>query len=242
MKQLISAETIRQEHAAGKRKLDVALPNTIVTAEARSVAEQLGVALVEVVAATTPGKASSAAASPCAQAQAAAGKPSAAEIAAIRAAIIARLPPDCVSGEVIDQLIRKSIDERPCDTASNARQADRNGGGIKHVQGGSVQFGRFEGAGEGTQVGLADVITSSDRSPMAAGYMAWSNCFFPWTLGYDEIDVVLEGELHIRSEGKTVIGKAGDVIFIPRGSSIEFGTPGKVRFIYVTYPADWQSA
>ena len=57
-----------------------------------------------------------------------------------------------------------------------------------------------------------------------------------------KIDVVLEGELHIRSEGKTVIGKAGDVIFIPRGSSIEFGTPGKVRFIYVTYPADWQSA
>ena len=56
MKQLISAETIRQEHAAGKRKLDVALPNTIVTAEARSVAEQLGVALVEVVAATTPRK------------------------------------------------------------------------------------------------------------------------------------------------------------------------------------------
>ncbi len=241
MKQLISAETIRQEHAAGKRKLDVALPNTIVTAEARSVAEQLGVALVEVVAATTPRKASSAA-TPCAQAQAAAGKPSATEIAAIRAAIVARLPPDCVSEEVIDQLIRKSIDERPCDEASSGRPADRNGGGIKHVQGGSVRFGRFEGAGEGTQVGLADVITSSDRSPMAAGYMAWSNCFFPWTLGYDEIDVVLEGELHIRSEGKTVIGKAGDVIFIPRGSSIEFGTPGKVRFIYVTYPADWQSA
>jgi ethanolamine utilization protein EutQ len=242
MKQLISAETIRQEHAAGKRKLDVALPNTIVTAEARSVADQLGVALVEVAATTPPRKGWSGADTPCAKTQAAAGKPSADEIAAIRAAIVARLPPDCVSEEVIDQLIRKSIDERPCDWSSDARPAGQSGGGIKHVQGSTVQFGRFEGAGEGTQVGLADVITSSDRSPMAAGYMTWNNCFFPWTLGYDEIDIVLEGELHIRSEGKTFVGKAGDVIFIPKGSTIEFGTPGKVRFIYVTYPAEWQSA
>ncbi|MEA7543799.1 cupin domain-containing protein, partial [Salmonella enterica subsp. enterica serovar Montevideo] len=42
-----------------------------------------------------------------------------------------------------------------------------------------------------------------------------------WTLNYDEIDMVLEGELHVRHEGETMIAKAGDVMFIPKGSSIE---------------------
>ncbi len=40
---------------------------------------------------------------------------------------------------------------------------------------------------------------------MAAGFMQWENAFFPWTLNYDEIDMVLEGELHVRHQG----GNAG---------------------------------
>ena len=90
------------------------------------------------------------------------------------------------------------------------------------------------------QVGIADVITSADGAPIAAGFMAWSQCFFPWTLDYDEIDLVLEGELHIRCNGQTFVGKAGDVFYIPKGSAIEFGTTTAVRFFYVTYPANWQ--
>jgi ethanolamine utilization protein EutQ len=89
-------------------------------------------------------------------------------------------------------------------------------------------------------VGIADVITAADGAPIAAGFMAWSQCFFPWTLDYDEIDLVLEGELHIRCNGQTYVGKSGDVFYIPKGSAIEFGTTSTVRFFYVTYPANWQ--
>jgi ethanolamine utilization protein EutQ (cupin superfamily) len=38
---------------------------------------------------------------------------------------------------------------------------------------------------------------------------------------------------------KRVVGKPGDVIFIPKGSAIEFGTPTEVRFLYVAHPANW---
>ena len=113
-------------------------------------------------------------------------------------------------------------------------------GRIKRVGAEDVRLGVFPGAGADKQVGIADVITSADGAPMAAGFMAWSQCFFPWTLDYDEIDLVLEGELHIRCQGQTTVGKPGDVLFIPKGSAIEFGTPSAVRFFYVTYPADWQ--
>ena len=87
----------------------------------------------------------------------------------------------------------------------------------------------------------ADLITAEDGSSMAAGFMQWENAFFPWTLNYDEIDMVLEGELHVRHEGETMVAKAGDVMFIPKGSAIEFGTPSSVRFLYVAWPANWQA-
>ncbi len=97
------------------------------------------------------------------------------------------------------------------------------------------------GAGDAAQVRLKDVITTADRSPMGSGYMALEKGEFPWTLSYDEIDIVLEGELVITRGNESVRGSAGDTLFIPKGSNITFGTPNRVRFVYVTYPADWNN-
>jgi ethanolamine utilization protein EutQ len=77
---------------------------------------------------------------------------------------------------------------------------------------------------------------------MAAGFMALDRGEFPWTLAYDEIDVVLEGELVITRQGEAARGGPGDIIFIPRGSSITFGTPSHTRFVYITFPADWNNS
>lgn len=112
---------------------------------------------------------------------------------------------------------------------------------LKMVTGSMVVMDPF-GAGlatPGTNVRLKDVVTQADGSPMAAGYMSLDQGEFPWTLTYDEVDVVLEGELVIRRGSEIVRGSSGDVIFIPKGSSITFGTPTKVRFIYIAYPANW---
>lgn len=99
----------------------------------------------------------------------------------------------------------------------------------------------------GTQVRLKDVVTAADGSPMAAGYMELAvegSAFgaLPWTLSYDEVDVVLEGELVITRGAEVVRGRAGDVIYIPKGSTITFGTPRFARFVYVAFPADWNTA
>lgn len=112
---------------------------------------------------------------------------------------------------------------------------------LKMVFGGGVIMDPFgEGlATPGTNVRLKDVITSADGSPMAAGYMALDKGEFPWSLSYDEVDIILEGELVIKRNDITVHGKSGDVIFIPKGSGITFGTPTNVRFIYVAFPANW---
>ena len=68
---------------------------------------------------------------------------------------------------------------------------------------------------------------------MAAGFMQWDNAFFPWTLNYDEIDMILGRRAARSPRRRTTIAKAGDVMFIPKGSSIEFGTRSTVKFLYV---------
>ncbi|STR45352.1 ethanolamine utilization acetate kinase EutQ [Iodobacter fluviatilis] len=241
MKQLITADALRTAHAEGKTRIEITLPDCIVTAEARMVAERLGVEIIEVLA-NKPLVASSsllgaATAAPVVEYEA--------NLAAIRQAVLAQLPSGSVPENVIDQLVRKVAAEQatstsaPTAAAVAAYESITLKSGIKRVTGSSVKMGLLEGAGA-NQIGIADVITGADGSTMAAGFMQWENSFFPWTLRYDEIDIVLDGELHIRCDGETAIAKAGDVIFIPKNSSIEFGTPSKVSFLYVAYPANWQ--
>jgi len=91
----------------------------------------------------------------------------------------------------------------------------------------------------GTNVWLKDVVVTQDRSPMGAGYMSLDKGEMQWTLTYDEIDIVLEGELVITRGSEQVRGKTGDVIYIPKGSSITFGTPNWTRFVYVVFPVNW---
>jgi ethanolamine utilization protein EutQ len=76
---------------------------------------------------------------------------------------------------------------------------------------------------------------------MGAGFMSFERGSFPWTLNCDAVDIVLEGELEIRFGDESVIGRPGDIIFIPKGTSIFFSTPTRCKFVYVTYPVNWQA-
>lgn len=90
-------------------------------------------------------------------------------------------------------------------------------------------------------VRLRDVITAADGAPMATGVMSLREGSFPWEFTYDEVQVVLEGELHLGTEQGTVVGLPGDVLFVPKGTRLTFGTPHWTRFVYVTYPAEWDA-
>lgn len=112
---------------------------------------------------------------------------------------------------------------------------------VRHVVGRGLELEPFpfDVGRPGMDVKLLDVVTNKHGSPIAGGLMSFRKGEFPWVLDYAEIDYVIEGELHIGTPQGTVIGLPGDVLFIPKGSSITFGTPEWVKFFYVTYPADW---
>ncbi len=88
---------------------------------------------------------------------------------------------------------------------------------------------------------LAEVINAGHGSPMAAGFMTWGQGSFPWTLDYDEIDFVIDGQLEVQMDNQLIIGNPGDVIYIPKGSNILFGSPSYAKVFYVAFPADWEA-
>ncbi|MTJ79918.1 MAG: ethanolamine utilization acetate kinase EutQ [Telmatospirillum sp.] len=249
MKTLITANSVREAHAQNRRSIEIVLKDSIVTPEAYVVAEHLGVAINDTAAASAaPATGQD---SPGERAGGDAGM-DAAERQRIREHVLARLPEGERSESLVSQLVDKVARERAAPrrgpSAGGAAAAPAPSpfhsitgkGGIKVVDGASVAFERFEGAAP-HPVGIADVVTAQDGSNMAAGFMQWDNAFFPWVLNYDEIDFVVDGELHVRHQGETLVARAGDVMFIPKGSAIEFGTPSHVRFLYVAWPADWQN-
>lgn len=84
-----------------------------------------------------------------------------------------------------------------------------------------------------------DVFSIEESRRLGCGIMEMKQTTFPWTLNYDEIDYVIEGSLSIKVNQEMVTANQGELILIPKGSSIEFSVPDYARFIYITYPADW---
>lgn len=251
MKKLITAQTIKEACAAGIKELPASVQTTIITPEAATLAAKFGIRFVEPGTEKCPMQ-------PTAPARG--GDPE--MVKAIAAEVIRRLPAERRDPAMIARLVAEQLQQPPAACppmpsplpvsqpalaaalAPTAACCQRvvDDSGLIVVRGGSVRMNIMPEAGPGKQVRLADVITSSDRSPMCAGFMSWRKMdSFAWTLNYDEIDIVLQGTLAITINGKCFEGKVGDLFYIPKGSQIIFGTPTFTKIMYVTYPADWAS-
>ena len=86
-----------------------------------------------------------------------------------------------------------------------------------------------------------DVLSLQESPRMGCGVMEMEHTTFPWTLNYDEIDYVIAGHLKILEGTKETTVGPGEVVYIPKGSHISFSAKERVRFLYVTDPADWKN-
>lgn len=109
--------------------------------------------------------------------------------------------------------------------------------GLKIVRGRSVHFENFDTGKPGTQAAFREVV-SKDDSQMSAGFLTIEKSSFDWELGYEEIDIILEGSLSVTIKGKTYEACQGDVLFLPKGSKVTWNSTGYVKLFYVTYPAN----
>ena len=117
------------------------------------------------------------------------------------------------------------------------RQTDPSGIMAFHTP--AVKPEPFDTGKVGDRVFLKDMVTLEESPRLGFGVMEMDRSTFKWTLNYDEVDYIIDGVLEILIDGRKVVGRAGDVIFIPARSTIEFSAPGFTRFFYVVYPANW---
>ena len=99
---------------------------------------------------------------------------------------------------------------------------------------------RMDTGNPADRVWTRDLFTLEESPRLGCGLMVMERTTFPWTLNYDEIDYVVEGTLSILIDGKCVTAGPGEIILIPKGSSIQFSVKDKARFLYFVYPANWQ--
>ena len=123
-------------------------------------------------------------------------------------------------------------------------QEEQNSCPIKRIEVPSVRTSeqdRLDTGDPNHKVYTHDLFTLQESPRLGCGIMEMEKTTFPWTLQYDEIDYVISGSLSICYEDKIVTAGPGELILIPKGSSIKFSVPDHARFLYVTYPADWQA-
>ena len=167
MKKLITANDIREAHARGEQAMSVVLRASIITPEAREVADLLGFTITECDE-SIPVTASVPASVPADKT----------ESQRIRETIIAQLPEDQFTESLVAQLMEKVMKEKQS-LEQGAMQPSFKSvtgkGGIKVIDGSSVKFGRFDGA-QPHCVGLTDLVTGDDGSSV------WENeeCVSKW--------------------------------------------------------------
>ena len=118
------------------------------------------------------------------------------------------------------------------------------GGGVQAVKVPALavtEAHRMDTGNPGDRVYTRDLFTLEQSPRLGVGIMEMTETAFPWTLNYDEMDYVVEGRLDILCSGQKVSAGPGELIYIPKGSEIQFSVAGHARFLYFVYPADWQN-
>lgn len=116
--------------------------------------------------------------------------------------------------------------------------AERDASGLKIVRGKTVTLEDFDTGVPGNKVFYRELISKED-APMSAGFLVIDESKFDWEMFYDEIDFIMEGTVTVTLNGKTFAANQGDVLLVPKGSKVTWGSAGYTKLFYVTFPANW---
>ena len=147
-----------------------------------------------------------------------------------------------IDSKALEGLVRKVLGEilaekGGCGCTDDVRHVDKSG--IISVKLPRIKPEPFNTGKPGDKVFLKDLVSLEESPRLGFGVMEMDHSSFDWTLNYDEVDYIIEGRLEIIINGRKTAADKGEIIFIPKGSSITFSAPGFTRFMYVVYPADW---
>lgn len=143
-----------------------------------------------------------------------------------------------MDSERIYKVLKVLMEKGLLDSIWQPYEADSHENGLKIVRGNTVQMDVFDTGTPGAKAYYQELV-SQKESHMSAGFLTIEYSKFEWELTYEEIDYVIDGTVTVTIDGKTYTGHAGDVLFVPAGSKVIWGSPGKAKLFFATYPANW---
>lgn len=90
----------------------------------------------------------------------------------------------------------------------------------------------------GAKMLLNRFVTSKDCEKLGAATIKWLSGELVWDYTYDEVLVVLDGQVEImdRSDGSVSVGQKGDVLFVSNGTKTIIRSKEGFTAFYVTSP------
>ena len=90
----------------------------------------------------------------------------------------------------------------------------------------------------GEQAEVAVVTRSEDGTALGSGFARLHRATIPWTVHYDEVLLVLEGEVKIETAtGAFALGPQ-DCAWLPKGTELVYRSESALVF-YAIHPSDW---
>lgn len=225
-KQLVVAADVQALAKTGGKVIHLHDPHAIVTAEARSVAKELGVELKQGTDVAVPVPVCNAASGPQVDPD------------AVRRVIEAQThgpASEAMLAEVLRRIAQESAQPaQPAETAA----ACTTGSASAHIHKITSLCPSPKTSASAVNMSQLDLTTLglTSAAPCASGFMGWSSNVFPFTRTSDEINLVLEGELQFHVGSTVISAVAGDVMWVPKGAQGKIGTPSSVRYFYLSLP------
>lgn len=220
-KRIITENDIIEASHRGENTMYYPMGECIVTAQAFDRAQELGVSLVEETSSCDPRSAEMGRA--C---QAVPGDAS--ELGDLVRRVVESmqdvLPPDA-DAFMVARLVRDAVAARMSSLQSGASQVS----GVIFVDSADLLAKATATSPIKERAVLAEAFGRPGESKLAAGYLAWEAMSFEHNVEAPEILVVIDGELHLQFDGRTVVARSGDMAYLPEGSRVSLNAPAKIR-------------
>lgn len=108
---------------------------------------------------------------------------------------------------------------------------------LRVIRFGELQFSpRFK---YGDMAEVAGVCGADDGSELGVGWGRMRNAHIPWTIRYDEVLTIFDGELHLHSGGEVHVLRPPDSIWLPAGTELIYVAEFALVH-FAIHPSNWQ--
>ena len=93
----------------------------------------------------------------------------------------------------------------------------------------------------GDQAQIAEVTGSGEGTVLGTGFARFAEASIPWTVQYDEVLLVIEGKVTVRTATGDFEAGPRDCIWLPKGTELHYESEGALVF-YAIHPSNWASS